>query len=345
LSQGKILHICPLDKFIPPFIDFVKENFEFEQHTFLLMGDINKFPVQLGKNVIQLNRKSQIVMLLREMNEAEKVVLHSIFLSQIVWLLAFQPWLLKKCYWVIWGGDLYHYQFRDRDFRSSVYEKIRAFVIKRMGHLVTYFKGEYDLVKQWYDTSGAHHECFTYPSNIFQNFELKPQDHTSINIQIGNSATPTNQHFEVLEKLSVYKDQNIKIFVPLSYGDMVYAEKVIEFGKSKFGDKFVPMQEFITIDKYLDFLSSIDIAVFNHNRQQAIGNSIALLGLGKKVFMRTEVTSWVALQDLGLQIFDVVYLDVRPLEPDEADENKKKIAEHFSEVNLIAQLESVFYDI
>ena len=168
MNQGKIVHICVVDKFIPPFIDLIKENFEFEQHTFLLMGDINKFPVQLGGNVIQLRRRSRLFMLLREMNTAKKIILHSIFLSEIVLLLAIQPWLLKKCYWVMWGGDLYHYQLRTRSVRENLNELIRAFVIKRIGHFVTYIKGDYELAQKWYGVRGQYHECLMYPSNLYK---------------------------------------------------------------------------------------------------------------------------------------------------------------------------------
>ena len=36
--ESKILHIMVLDKFIPPFIDFISENMDISKHTFLLHG-------------------------------------------------------------------------------------------------------------------------------------------------------------------------------------------------------------------------------------------------------------------------------------------------------------------
>ena len=48
-----------------------------------------------------------------------------------------------------------------------------------------------------------------------------PKDEKQIiNILIGNSATETNNHIEVLDLLSKFKNEDIKIYVPLSYGDM-----------------------------------------------------------------------------------------------------------------------------
>ena len=39
-------------------------------------------------------------------------------------------------------------------------------------------------------------------------------------------------------------------------------------------------------------LSQIDIAVFNHNRQQATANIEILSYLGKKLFIRSDTTTW-----------------------------------------------------
>jgi hypothetical protein len=40
-----------------------------------------------------------------------------------------------------------------------------------------------------------------------------------LSILLGNSADPSNNHVEALERLLPYRDQDIKIYAPLSYGD------------------------------------------------------------------------------------------------------------------------------
>ncbi len=49
---------------------------------------------------------------------------------------------------------------------------------------------------------------------------------------MGNSADPANEHIEALAQLEKFKESNIKIYVPLSYGNQAYAEQVIEYGKT-----------------------------------------------------------------------------------------------------------------
>lgn len=344
MKQEKILHICELDKFIPPFIDFVEINCDFERHAFVLIGDIEKFPVQIRPNVIHLNLSSKIqyVALLMQMHFARKIILHGIFRREIVRMLSLTPWLLAKCYWVMWGGDLYHYQFRIRNIHEDEYEKIRAYVIRRIGHFVTYVKGDYELVQQWYGATGKYHECFMYPSNLYKEQAAPLKNKNLINILAGNSAAPSNRHLEIFEKLSAYKNENVMIYCPLSYDDRDNAIQVAKRGKELFGNRFVALMEFMPVEVYQELLGKMDIAIFAHKRQQAVGNTITLLGLGKKVYMQTDVTTWKAYRDLGLHVFDVKHIDISRLSAEMAEANKELISAHFSTTNLIAQLEDIF---
>jgi len=343
-----ILHIIRNDKFIPRFIDFMEEHIsDFGRHVFFIFGDTNQYQIRRRPNVLivsELKKSMRAINLIRYMARAEKIILHGLFIDQITLLLAFQSWLLKKCYWIIWGGDLYRYRNRYSIWnpRLFIYEVLHAFVIKRVGHLVTYMKGEYESAVKIYGAKGEYHECFTYPSNLYRQIVCESRKNSTINIQIGNSATETNQHIEILGMLSEIKDCDIRLFLPLSYGDEDYAKKVIAYGKSVFNDKFVPMTDFLPFDEYINFQSQVDIAIFNHDRQQAFGNTIALLGMGKKVYMNKETTSWRALRGLGLNIFDIKQFDLTPISSVLAEENRNIISKYFSEDNLTLQLGGIF---
>lgn len=291
----KILHIAGCDKFIPPFIEFVKEHFDFKVHEFLLTGGMAQGQLKLHPNV-QLSKRSILeylqhyVQAIIKMHQAKKIILHGLFDIRMVYILFFMPWLLKKCYWVMWGGDLYVYQLGERNWKWKVPEFFRRPVIKNMGHLVTYIKGDYELAQQWYGAKGQYHECFMYTSNLFKEYDVPKKQHSGFNILVGNSADPSNNHLEVFDKLEAFKNQDIKVYTPLSYGNQDYAQTIIEQGQQHFDDKFEALTEHMPFNQYLEFLGKIDIAIFNHKRQQAMGNTITLLGLGKKVFMRSDVT-------------------------------------------------------
>lgn len=324
-----------LDKFIPPFIDFIQNNFKGLKHQFVLIGKENySYGLNEHHSVVWINKKSKFLTLLNMMYQADKIIIHGLWNGKIIQLLFLQPWLLRKCYHVMWGGDFY---FPEKQ------GWIKKQVIKRMGHFITYIKGDYELVKQWYGATGKYHECFMYTSNVYKEYGIKSKTHDTINIQIGNSADTTNNHLDILEKLEKYKDENIKIFAPLSYGNMEYAKNVADKGKEIFGDKFIAMLDFMPFEKYLEFLGKIDIAVFAHKRQQAMGNTITLLGLGKKVYMRNDVTPFETFEDIAVKVFDTENIEIDLIDEITKQQNVKRIKEYFSKENYLKQLEDLFY--
>ena len=278
------------------------------------------------------------------MQRAEKIILHGLFSSHLLYILTLQPWLLKKCHWVIWGGDLYVHQAELKDWRWEKNEFFRHRVIPHIGYLVTYVPGDLELARKWYGAKGKHMECLMYPSNIFTPVELPNVGHTTTTILIGNSADPSNNHYEVFDHLKKLEDQNFKLVCPLTYGDKDNAERIGAEGFKQFGDRFVPLLDFMPYEDYLKVLVEIDIAIFAHRRQQGMGNAITLLGLGKKVYMRSDVTPWAMFNGLGVKIFDLLQINLSAMDDSVLKENKLRIKDNFSKVMLIRQLHNIFKD-
>lgn len=335
--MSKILHIMVFDKFIPPFVDFIDQNFDLQEHLFMVRGKEKyglNFTKEYPKSV--LYRGKSFFKTLIEMNKAQKIILHGLWSRHTVRVLFLQPWLLKKCYWVMWGGDFYSPE------KQSWMKKQ---VIKKMGHLVTYLPGDYALAQKWYGAEGTYNECLMYSSNVFRPVELPPKENGTLTIQIGNSAKATNNHLEVFEKLKPFKDEDIRLIVPLSYaGDKRYVAEVIEAGKKLFGDKFEPLTEFMPYMEYLNLLAQIDIAIFNYKRQQGMSNIIALLGLGKRVYLHHDITPYTLFKEIGVQVDDIEKLMLAPLDESVREKNKRLIQTYFSEENYIDQLHHIFED-
>lgn len=342
---NKILHIGYCDKFMPPFIEFIKENFDFNNHEFLLAGGMSANDVLKSDN-IYISDKSKLSKLyyykqiFSKMHKADKIIFHSLFDNKTIQLLFLLPWLVKRSYWVMWGADLYTYKQSKRNIIWYKNEFLRKHVIKNIGHLVTYIPGDVDLARKWYSAKGEYHECLMYLSNTYKALDTPSIHSDTINIQIGNSADSSNNYFEILDKLLPFKEQNIRIYAPLSYGDQAHAKKVIAKGKELFGEKFIALTEFMPFDQYLQFLGSIDIAIFNHKRQQAMGNTITLLGLGKTVFIRSDTTQWQFFKDKNIEVYDSIKLD--SIDKKEHIDNIRKVKEYFSEETLKKQLKELF---
>lgn len=347
-QDAMILHVISLEKFIAPYIDFLENTFaDFNRHVFFCMGDEKRFPVRRRPNTIftsDLESKGQRCdfEINRNMYKANKIFLHNLFDNRVVQMLALQPWLLKKCFWVIWGADLYSYKFAKRTWRWRFDEVLRRIVIRHMGNLVTYVEGDVELARKWYGARGRYHECLMYPSNLYKNYAVPARSESTINIQLGNSADPRNEHFEMLEMLEPYRDEDIKIYCILSYGPEEHAVKVAEAGKKRFGEKFIAVTEFVDETEYVEFLGNIDIAVFNHRRQQAMGNIITLLGMGKKVYLRTDVSSWNVFKTIGVKLFNVTELTLEPIALSTKVKNRQLIKSKFSSLKLWEGLRDIF---
>jgi len=346
VRQHGVLHLMSADKFLADFIRLVQENFHSEQHLFLIYGDTSPYPELNSSSYVQFMDDLPVFVMYRVLFKAlythSKIMLHGLFVPNLVRLLSWQPWLLKKCYWVMWGGDLYCYRNERRGVRAFVYELNRHIVIKYCGNLVTYVPGDVELARKWYGAKGKYHECLMYPSNLYKSYELPIKQGNTINFLAGNSGNPSNHHFELFDKLDAYKNRDIKIYCPLSYGDPSYIQSVVRKGNEMFGERFIPLLELLPFNEYLDILGEVDIAVFNHNRQQAMGNIITLLGLGKTVYMRSNVSSYTFFSEIGVSVFDFAYFRLECLPEKQPYSNRERIKDYFSEEKLIRQYLLIF---
>jgi len=341
------------EKFISSFVKFINIHLINTEHKFIILGgkDIDTSPIPNYENVeildirlcINSNKQELEKKLYPYFNQAYKVILHGLFEKYYIDFLYKNDNFLNKCLWVIWGGDLYDYQKRGLVSKNFLTLFKKKHIIKKLSGFITYVQGDYELAKKWHgNKDGKYYECFMYTSNLYKEYRIKDKRKNMINIQIGNSADPTNNHFEILKELEKYKDKDIKIIVPLSYGNEFYAKKVITEGQKIFGDKFIGLEKFMSFEQYLDLLSEVDIAIFNHDRQQAMGNIITLLGLGKKVYIKKSITPWRLFNNLDVKVFDINKIDLKRLSHKDKENNTYKIKNYFSEFNYLMQLKKIF---
>ncbi len=346
-----ILHLCVLDKFIEPFYRFVKENFDdFDsKHQFYINGTSDKYKIPSGGNVLIAHSAQPLaryIRLVREMNRAKIIILHGLWDMRVLKLLCMQPWLLKKCCWVIWGGDLYTHKYSKKTWRWGLKELFRGFAIKRFRLITTTVPGDYDLVSEWYGTRARFVQNLMYTSHVCrEGAEPTSQDQGQV-IQIGNSADPSNNHIEIIDRIHrLNTSENIKFVAPLSYGDEAWANKVTRYGKRTLGNRFESLSEYMSFQEYNEYLKTVRVVLLNHNRQQAMGNTIALLSLGKKVYLRSDVTPWKFFNDLGLKVFDILEeIDISPLNLSDRKKNIEVCRTYFTESNLKKSWEKIFND-
>lgn len=95
------VHICPLDKFIPSFIEFVNEKFDPDEHSFWVYGDKVRFALPPADNVHYLGADlfgnvKPTLKLMKAIQRHDRVILHSFHGIKMALLLLLTPWVLKS---------------------------------------------------------------------------------------------------------------------------------------------------------------------------------------------------------------------------------------------------------
>lgn len=297
----KYLHVIINHSVTAPFIELINKNFNSSEHTFFVIRGWTEEKVKIPdcENVYPINNLKNILngfRLLKDMNLSKKIFFHSLFSPFLLLSLFFQPWLLKKSSWIIWGGDLHLYSAERNSLKGKIEEYIRRKVIKNFCEIITSIKGDYQLAKKWYHANSAYRAAMYAPPLKTSDVDTiigglinkAPADTTCI--QIGNSATRPNNHFEIIDSLKRYQSENIKIFALLAYGEDKYADEVIAYGKAAFNDKFIGIKDYLQFKDFVLFMNRMDIIIFNHERQQAVGNLLLAMYLKKKIFMNEKST-------------------------------------------------------
>lgn len=224
-------------------------------------------------------------------------------------ILLFLAKFLHKTGLLFWGGDLRLLKngLHSKHLIVRLLKKLITKYIEKAKYIYTLIPGDYKELCQlcspkgswsiaWIITKDMSEATFEH---LYSNKAYPPR------ILVGNSSTSTNRHCAAFDILNKYSDCDLRIYCPLSYGDMRYKEIVLAKGKEVFKSKFFPVTTFMDEEAYRKFLSTITAAVFNNDRQQGMGNIRTLLRLGAKVYLSRDNPAFLDLQKEGFRIFDI----------------------------------------
>lgn len=353
----KIIHLTVDDKFIDGAIR------EFEAavpgiHEYLIVGRNRPFRYVRSTAVREIDRAGWI----RRMNEPDvaAVILHGLPASACPLLLDVPP--RPKVFWLGWGYD--YYGLLSDAFPEGLLMRDTAALVARLHERVPlhrpglmaaselsvarpypkpsaterlalgrvdYFSAleeEWRLLRRHQPTFRAEFlewNYLTMEDDLVVERASDEQD--PVNILVGNSAAPSNNHLEAFELIRRSADlSGRRLIVPLSYGDERYADAVVAAGTRLFGSAFVPLREYLPREDYIRILGSCGFAVMNHVRQQAIGNVLTSGLLGARLFLNplNPVGRWIARR--GVAWDDVARFDTVPLTRIEQMRNIEAIA-------------------
>lgn len=318
-----IVHLLTHDKFTAGYINFMNLYMKEYKHTFLVSSSSSSQDENIkGKliseeNVIYYTNGKQLAFgrsIRKLIKKADKIVVSGIFgLEQMI---CFWPRkVFKKIYLHYWGGDFY--QLREKLLFMKWRENIARFPLKycfkKSFGAIFLIDGEYE---KYQEITGITKENVYVagmpidPEKEFPYYKYRnAASDGTLRIVVGNSASWENHHKEIFEKLSKFKNDDIELYCPLSYGIDEYRNEICKIGFQIFGKKFHPIMKWMNLYDYYSFLATCHIGIFNNDRQQAMGNIFTMFFLGKKLYLRSDTSMAMSYKKKGFVFFDVNSLD------------------------------------
>ncbi len=355
--MSKYLHVFSDAPYTHKFIRFIKEYFSEDEHVFIIMysNEESKFLAfyQSQENCLVTQDKNIYFNFKHYFQEANKVLIHQLTQPTLMLsLLIFYRDAFQKMTWIIWGGDVYFYKYKSNSLKDNILERLRKVTIAKIPIIVSYIKGDYDKVVEVYQSKAQYIKA-KYPSpidfSLIRNLPLLEKKSDLITIMVGNSADSSNEHISAFKLLEQYKDENIKVVTVLSYGgNEAYVKKVLAKGQEIFADKFEAILDYMDFDAYLNLINNSDVCLFNHKRQQGLGNQVIFLALQKKLYISNTTTPFEYYKDMDIDVFateDIVNMNFQDfifLSKEAKEKNRVVILNDIDEQVVKKEWEEVF---
>jgi dTDP-N-acetylfucosamine:lipid II N-acetylfucosaminyltransferase len=170
---------------------------------------------------------------------------------------------------------------------------------------------------------------------------------TGPDVLVGNSAHQNNNHLEALAVLRAVLPAGSRVIVPLSYGDPRYADAVEAAGREMFGHRFVALRNWMPIAEYHDSIASCGTVLMQHRQQQGVGNIVAALYKGARVFLLRCNPLFGFFTELGVTVRAIEALADDPgllqraASPAEQAANRQAIRHRFGRDAVVARVKDL----
>lgn len=312
------------------FIEMINSRYNPEEH--LIYIPLGKIVLTVEpefanfKNVIfaeNIGRLKKMYFEYKLYRNATYIILHGMFfgIRPLIPLIIDQS-LLKKVSWIEHGGDLYNWKNNEDNFRAYFDNYINK-KIKEASNVigVCHPLDKNFLLSEFNIKAPVIYTQFRTIENPFKKFEETKFKFNkgSVFIQVGHNAFQFGNHISILNHLVKFKDKNLKLILPMSYGlsgihggregGIQYRNAVFKIAKLLFHSKAILMNKKIPFENYLQYLWNVDIVILNIERQAALGNIHPLLYMNKKIFLPGNSPMYKFFIENGVEIYDTNRID------------------------------------
>ncbi|NCC00375.1 MAG: hypothetical protein EOM34_06805 [Clostridia bacterium] len=310
----KFLHYMPIksDLYNGGTIRMINESSDFNsnEHAFFV-----KYPVGIedidNYNNVHLKPSISIADFIQFEKDYDYIILHA-------WSIPYtqQPFIpkkvAKKMIWCVWGHDLY--KLYNAEINGGIKNRIIKFLIKTIqiplikNIFAICYSFPYDrkeIFKVYGSRMRAFHVSYDFghdADTLISEAKGKRQSN-NLKVMVGHSSYPFLNHIHILEKLKKYEGEALEIYLPLNYGDMVYKDKVKKYCETYPIEVHI-LEEKLSKEAYVSYLSNIDVAIMDFKHQAAVGNVYLLILLNKKVYANGEGIIYKGLKEAEIEIFD-----------------------------------------
>jgi len=254
--------------------------------------------------------------------------------------------ITRKVYWDIEKSRIRNENIIKKNILKLFYRAKRK-CVKKIDLFSAPVPPDYKVFKFHYPEFKGEYTQLSYGS-LEKSFYID-QGNTGKNILVGNSSSYTNNHLDIFEKIRGFDLQDRLIIAPLSYGDIDYRDLVIRCGFELFGDKFLPLKDFLPAVKYNKILSSCSIAIMGHKRQQGLGNICSLIYMGANLVLDEENILYSYFLENGANILSlqktIEFSDFEKITHDERVKNKEVIKKIWGDSAVLKNLKKFLYQI
>lgn len=364
MSTIKILHITPDNQFFDEPYNLFKKDIRFTNHAISIVDKQDYHFKYIRSQEIKTVCNKRAIREVLEKSDYDVVFLYS-FPPKNWWVVDYIS-KSKIIIWWMWGYDVYFgYKGSIPFLNIELYKPKTKFLIKtrqtNLHYIIsqtilycfkTYMKYrsvnvlsridffqpvlpmEFQMMKKNNNFKAME---FYYPSSL-TSFSYSYQHHSPDGaILIGNSATFTNNHIDVIESILNIRNKR-KIILPLNYGDKNYADDLDK--KYNSTENVQIIKDFLPKDEYYTLIDNCSYALFGVLRQQAMGNIYYCLEKGIKVFLYKDSLPYRNLKELGFRVFAIEEMtsdSFIPLTQDDYDCNYKAFNKEIRRRNIILE--------
>lgn len=276
---------------------------------------------------------------LRKIDSHDRIIIHLLDLksSFLIGLIGKK----KEIAWVFWGSELFHNSGLEFNLQLPETKKILPNIyldtagrlnniriikwidtllvkmvdrikyaifhgaITKVDYIYHYNQYDIELLRTRTPFTGKQVN-FMYPRLVdfethFEGMNLSKPNSEQINILVGVSSSPSNNHVDIFKMLP--KSDRVHVWVTMAYGGRnPYRKQILQVGEDLFGQNFHPITHFMAKQEYLDFIVQMDLIIHGSLRSFGMGNITTQLAMGKSLCLMENNPCSNFLLDEGFHI-------------------------------------------